>query len=91
MQTDVLMLVNLTLKRLASRGYSSHKFTAESQKGAMVYSQENEEKTLHPLRGPRFEPQKGKLSSKNHTVTKCKKHVYVEKRVRGKIHYPLKM
>ena len=71
MQTDVLMLVNLTPKRLASRGASSHKFTAGSQKGAMVEekaalildSQENEEITLHPPRGPRFEPQKEKLSS----------------------------
>ena len=36
MQTDVLMLVYLTPKRLASRGASSHKFTAGSQKGAMV-------------------------------------------------------
>ena len=43
------------------------------EKAALILdSQENEEKTLHPPRGPRFEPQKGKLSSKNHTVTNVK-------------------
>ena len=40
MQTDVLMLVYLTSKRLASRGASSPKFTAGSQKVAMVDEKE---------------------------------------------------
>ena len=65
------MLVYLTPKRLASKGASRHKFTAGSQKGAMVDeksglildSQANEEKTLHPPRGPWFEPQTGKIST----------------------------
>ena len=65
------MLVYLTLKRLASRGASSHKFTAGSQKGAMVDEKSGPDpgqpgewrKTLHPPRRPRFEPQTGKLSS----------------------------
>ena len=44
----------------------------EERAALILDSQENEEKTLHPPRGPRFEPQKGKLSSKNHTVTNVK-------------------
>ena len=54
---------------------------AEEKAALILYNQENEEKTLHPPRGPRLEPQKGKLSSKKSYSNKCKKHVYVEKSV----------
>ena len=63
------------------------------EKAALILdSQENEEKTLHPPRGPRFKPQKGKLSSKNHTVTNVKTMyncICRKKECGEKIHYPL--